>query len=226
MLRVPPVIVNFKAYSEAVGENALRLARVAAEVSEETGVEVGICPPHVDLRDVVREVGDEVTVLAQAVDAAEPGGRTGHVTPEMVVEAGADGTLLNHSERRMLLEDLKDVCRACMNEGLLTIVCASDALAARAAGALSPHAVAVEPPELIGTGTPVSKADPEVVERSVEVVKEVSEETAVLCGAGITDGSDVRAAVELGADGVLVASGVVLAGDPKEALLDLISGLE
>jgi len=226
-LRIPPIVVNFKTYSEAVGDRAVRLAKVAVEVAEETGVEIGVCPAHTDLYRVARAVdGDGVLVLAQAVDAAEPGSRTGHVTPEMVVEAGADGTLLNHSERRMRLDDLKDVCRACMNEGLLTIVCASDAMAARAAGALQPHAVAVEPPELIGTGTPVSKADPEVVERSVEAVREVSEDTAVLCGAGITDGSDVRAAVELGSDGVLVASGVVLAEDPKEALLDLVSGLE
>jgi len=226
-LRIPPIVVNFKAYSEAVGDNAVRLAKIAAEVAEEVGVKIGICPAHTDLYRVVKEVGDgDVVVFAQAVDAAEPGSRTGHVTPEMVAAAGADGTLLNHSERRMRLDDLKDVCRACMNEGLLTIVCASDSMAARAAGALQPHAVAVEPPELIGTGTPVSKADPEVVERSVEAVKEVSEDTAVLCGAGITDGSDVRAAIELGSDGVLVASGVVLADDPKEALLDLASGLE
>jgi len=223
LAEVPPVLVNFKAYSEAVGDRALSLARAAEKVSEETGVTIGVCPSHVDLARVASEV--DVPVFAQAVDAAEPGSRTGHVTPEMVREAGADGTLLNHSERRMLLEDLKDVCLACMNEELTTVVCASDAVAARAAGALRPHAVAVEPPELIGTGTPVSKADPEVVEATVEAVKEVSEDTVVLCGAGITDGTDVKAAIELGADGVLVASGVVLADDPEEAMRDLVSGI-
>ncbi len=47
----------------------------------------------------------------------------------------------------------------------------------------------------------------------------------MLCGAGVTNGEDVKAAIELGADGVLLASGVVKAKDPRAALLDLVSGV-
>jgi triosephosphate isomerase len=45
----------------------------------------------------------------------------------------------------------------------------------------------------------------------------------VLCGAGVKTGKDVRRALELGAKGVLLASGVVKAKDPRKALQDLVS---
>jgi len=54
----------------------------------------------------------------------------------------------------------------------------------------------------------------------------VNENCVVLCGAGVTNGEDVRAALELGADGVLLASGVVKAQDKKVVLIDLASGLQ
>jgi triosephosphate isomerase len=78
--------------------------------------------------------------------------------------------------------------------------------------------IAVEPPELIGTGIPVSKAKPEVVSGTVELVKRVNPKVVVLCGAGITAGEDVAAALRLGAEGVLVASGIVKAKDQYNVL--------
>ncbi len=85
--------------------------------------------------------------------------------------------------------------------------------------------MAVEPPELIGSGIPVSKADPEVVSGSVEAVRQVNPDVKVLCGAGISKGEDLISALELGSVGVLLASGVVKAKDPKAALYDLVSGI-
>jgi triosephosphate isomerase len=84
--------------------------------------------------------------------------------------------------------------------------------------------VAVEPPELIGSGIPVSKADPEVVRASVSAVKRINPGVGVLCGAGITHGEDLRAALDLGSIGVLLASGIIKAKDQKAALLDLVTG--
>ncbi|MDH5791491.1 MAG: triose-phosphate isomerase, partial [Candidatus Bathyarchaeota archaeon] len=91
----------------------------------------------------------------------------------------------------------------------------------RTVAPLGPDAIAIEPPELIGTGTPVSKARPEVVSGAVDAVHRIDPEIEVLCGAGITNGEDAAAALRLGARGVLVASGVVKAGDPHRALLEL-----
>lgn len=79
--------------------------------------------------------------------------------------------------------------------------------------------MAIEPPELIGSGIPVSKASPEVVTGAVKAAAGVK----VLCGAGISKGEDVKAAIELGTHGVLLASGVTKAADPEAALRGLIA---
>ena len=72
---------------------------------------------------------------------------------------------------------------------------------------------------------PDADAQPEVVEDSVKGVKSINKKIKVLCGAGISTGDDMKAAMDLGADGVLLASGIVKAKNPKEALLDLVSKL-
>ncbi|RLG06224.1 MAG: triose-phosphate isomerase, partial [Thaumarchaeota archaeon] len=81
-----------------------------------------------------------------------------------------------------------------------------------------PEILAIEPPELIGTGIPVSKAKPEVVTGAVEAVKRINPRVHVLCGAGISTGDDVAKAIELGTEGVLLASAYVKAKDPKKLL--------
>ena len=54
-------------------------------------------------------------------------------------------------------------------------------------------------------------------------MREINKDVKILCGAGISTGSDVKAALELGTDGVLLASGVVKAKDVEKAIRDLIS---
>jgi len=153
------------------------------------------------------------------------GSHTGSTLAEAVDAAGAVGTLINHSERRLTLADIDAAVGAAERAGLETIVCANNPDQIAAAAALGPDAVAVEPPELIGTGTPVSKADPDVVEDAVAAAASVDPAVDVLCGAGISTGEDVLAADELGTDGVLLASGVAKAEDPRAALEDLVEPL-
>ena len=77
-----------------------------------------------------------------------------------------------------------------------------------------PDMVAIEPPELIGTGRSVSKEKPDVITDSVRKIREVNPTVKILCGAGITTGDDIYTALKLGAEGVLIASGVVRATNP------------
>jgi triosephosphate isomerase len=144
---------------------------------------------------------------------------------EAIKEAGAAGTLINHSEHRLVLADIEDTVQRANGLGLSTIVCTNNTSVTRAAAAFWPEMIAIEPPELIGSGIPVSKAHPEIVEESVDAAKEINPHVAVLCGAGISTGEDVKAAIDLGTEGVLLASGVVKAADQKKALLDLASGI-
>jgi len=215
-IKTPIVIVNFKTYAEGTGRKALELAKAAEEVSRETGICFSVAPQFVDIPIIVREV--DIPVFAQHIDPIKPGSHTGHILPEAVKEAGADGTLINHSERRLRLADIDAAVTMARELDLITVVCTNNTPVSAAAAALKPDMIAVEPPELIGTGIPVSKAKPEVVTSTVEAVKKINPDVTVLCGAGITNGDDVAAALKLGTEGVLVASGIVKAKDPRKVM--------
>ncbi len=217
-IQIPIVIVNFKTYAEATGKRAVELAQKAERVNHETGVSVGVAPQVADLAAVVEAV--EIPVFAQHIDPIKPGGYTGHVLADSVKEAGAKGTLINHSERQLKLSDIDEIIRITRERGLLSVVCANNPTTSMAAAALKPDLIAIEPPELIGTGIPVSKAKPEVVTNTILLVREVNGKVVILCGAGISHGEDVHAALRLGTQGVLVASGIVKAKDPYAIMLE------
>jgi triosephosphate isomerase len=212
------IVVNLKAYPC----DPVEVATAAREVSEETGASIAIAPQAAHLQRVA-ETG--VETWAQHVSPVERGSHTGSTLAEAAAEAGATGTLVNHSERRLTLADIDAAVEAAERADLETCVCANNPDQIGAVAALGPDAVAVEPPELIGTGTPVSKADPDVVTDAVAAAEAVDDSVPVYCGAGISTGEDLIAARELGAEGVLLASGVAKAADPKEALQDLVEPL-
>jgi len=213
---VPIIIVNYKTYSEATGKKAVKLSKIAEEVSLESGVNVAVAPQLADLASVCNAVS--IPVFAQHIDPIYPGSSTGHVLLESVKEAGAIGTLINHSERRLKLFDIEAIIARTREAGMVSVVCTNNAAVSEAAAALKPDIVSLEPPELIGTGIPVSQSKPEVVTQTVALVKHVNPCVVTLCGAGITKGEDVAAALKLGTKGVLVASGIVKAKDPRKVI--------
>jgi triosephosphate isomerase len=217
-LKLPIIIVNYKTYSEATGKKAVELSKIAEQVSMETGVNVAVSPQLADLASVCNAVS--IPVFAQHIDPIIPGSSTGHVLLESVKEAGAIGTLINHSERRLKLCDIETIIARTREAGMVSVVCTNNAAVSEAAAALKPDIVSLEPPELIGTGIPVSKSKPEVVTETVTLVKHVNPCVVTLCGAGITKGEDVAAALKLGTMGVLVASGIVKAKDPHKVIME------
>ena len=222
-LRTPLILINFKTYEEATGKRALKLAQSAEKASLETEVCIALAPQPTDLAPVTRLV--TLPLFAQHVDPITPGSFTGHILPESVKEVGATGTLINHSERRLKLADIDTTIKRARDAGLVSVVCANNPDVSAAVATLKPDMLAVEPPELIGTGIPVSKAKPEVVSGTVKLVKEINSKVVVLCGAGISTGEDVRAALKLGTEGVLVASAIVKAEDPYGVLLDFAEAI-
>ncbi|MFP8958238.1 triose-phosphate isomerase [Natrialbaceae archaeon A-CW3] len=212
------VLINLKTYPC----DPVSVAKAASDVNESTNARIAVAAqaPHIE-----RVADTGVETWAQHVDPIEYGSNTGHTLAETVADAGAVGTLINHSEHRLTLADIDGSVRAAERAGLETVVCANNPAQIGAVTALGPDSVAVEPPELIGTGTPVSKADPDVVEDAVDAAAHVDPNVTVLCGAGITTGEDVVAAGELGSGGVLLASGVAKADDPAAALADLVEPL-
>jgi triosephosphate isomerase len=212
------VLVNLKAYPC----DPIEVATAAADVADDSGVRVAVAPQAAHI-DAVADTG--VETWAQHVSPNEQGSHTGSTLAEAVADAGAVGTLLNHSENRLKLADIDASLDAADRTDLETIVCANNPAQIGAAAALGPDAVAVEPPELIGTGTPVSKADPDIVTGAVDAAARVDGDVDVLCGAGISTGEDLVSASDLGATGVLLASGVAKADDPRAALEDLVEPL-
>jgi triosephosphate isomerase len=222
-ISTPIILVNFKTYSEATGRKALELAKNCEKISLETEICVGVAPQYVDIPLIANEV--EIPVFAQHIDPVKPGSHTGHILPEAVKEAGAVGTLINHSERRLKLADIDAAITRAKETGLTSLVCTNNSTVSAAAAALGPDMIAVEPPELIGTGIPVSKAKPEVVSGTIRLVKKINPKVIVLCGAGITTGEDVAAALKLETEGVLVASSVVKARKPYAVLLEFAEAI-
>ena len=123
----------------------------------------------------------------------------------------------------MRLADINKIIELTKEHRILSCLCTNNIDTSKAGAILNPDYLAVEPPELIGTGIPVSKAQPSVGEDTVKEVKAINSNIKVLCGAGISNGEDMKAAIDLGADSVLLASGIIKASNPKEALLDLVS---
>ena len=215
-LQTPMIIVNFKTYLESTGKKAVELAKQAEKASKETGVNIIVVPQFVDLAKVAEAV--EIPVFAQHIDPIKPGNSTGHILAESVTEAGAVGTLINHSERQLKLAEVDAIVRLTREKKLVSCVCTSNPSISAAVAYLNPDIISIEPPELIGTGVAVSQAQPDAVTNTIRLVRKVNDEAVILCGAGISRGEDVSIALKLGTHGVLVASGIVKAKDPYSVL--------
>ena len=220
---VPIIIINFKTYSEATGKRAIKLSKIADKVTNQTGVNIGLTPQFVDIASIAKTVSNPI--LAQHVDPIVHGSNTGQILLEAVKEAGAVGTLINHSERRLKLCDIESIITNTRKSEMFSIVCTNNSAVSASIAVLKPDIISLEPPELIGTGIPVSKAKPEVVAETVNKVKSINPEAILLCGAGITKGEDVTAALKLGTMGVLVASGIVKAKDPFKVMMEFAEAI-
>jgi triosephosphate isomerase (TIM) len=220
MLPRPVVIVNVKTYPQTTGASVVRLAEISKRIAEETGAGIALAVQAADLR-IVSATG--LPTYAQHIEVRAPGAHTGYDLAATAADAGATGALINHSEHRITLAEIDAAVQESRDRGWTSVVCTNNVPTSAAAAALHPTYVAVEPPELIGGDISVTKADPKIVSDSAEAVRKVASDVALLCGAGIKDGQDVATAIELGADGVLLASGVAKAKDPEAVLRDLVS---
>lgn len=219
-IHFPILITNFKTYESATGVQALNLAKLHEEVAKEYGVNFAVCPQVVDIWMIASQVN--IPVLAHHFDSVAHGQFTGHVIPEALKAAGAAGSLLNHAEKRVPFTQIADSLNRAREVDFFTIVCARDLKEAKEIAALNPDAVAIEPPELIGGDVSVSSASPDVIKNSVSAIPNLP----VIVGAGVKTAEDVRIALRLGAKGVLVASGVTRAQDPRKVLSEFAQALK
>jgi len=223
-MKLPIIIINFKTYAEATGKNALKLAKICYKLSEKYDVNIVVSPQDVDIFRIKTKL--KIPIFAQSIEPIEPGAHTGHELALAAKESGASGTLINHSENKLSLKDIEKSIKIGKKYNLITVVCTPDIKIARDVAKFKPDFIAFEVPELIGTGKAISKVKPESVKKFVNEIHEINSSIVPLCGAGISDGDDVKVALELGVKGVIVSSAFVKAKKPKEVLEDLIGGLK
>jgi triosephosphate isomerase len=217
------LVVNFKAYDTAFGARALELALEASKLSSRLSkVRVILAVPALVASRILAVYDD---VYLQHVDPVGFGAYTGFTPLDALRVEGVRGTIINHSEHKVTYRDLALITSRAKLLGLEVLACADTPEEAVAVALLDPTMVAVEPPELIGSGIPVSRAKPEIITRSVEAVRRISN-VPILAGAGISEALDAVRAVELGASGVLVASAIMKYKSPELSLRSFAEALE
>lgn len=217
-----PLIINFKNYEEASAANSVKLAKAAQKVAQKLKVEIIVAPPQPALALVAKSV-KKIPVVCQHVDDEKQGSTTGFFVPEVAKSYGAVGSLINHSEHRIEMKSIASLVERMRKLGMTSIVCARTSHEVMEISVFGPDFIAIEPPELIGSGRAVSKENPAIITRSIEAA---GSRSRVICGAGITDKGDVRAAIKLGSKGILIASGVVKANSWEHKIAELASGMK
>ncbi len=188
------IVLNLKTYPASL-EKGLDFVETAKEVAKETGLRIPVAVPHIHLKGAAKIYKD---AFAQHVDDVKAGAFTGSMPAEAVKEAKAAGSLLNHSERKVPFEKIKISLEHMNGLKLETIICAESQEEVLKIGRLNSKYIAIEPPELIGSGISVSNAKPEIVKNAVGTIATINGEMQVLCGAGIGTREDVQKSLELG----------------------------
>ena len=222
-VRAPVFEIGLKGY--LYGADAVRLAQAADRLSRELDVSVIFDPQAVDIPAVARAT-ERLLVFAQHMDPVAVGRGVGSVLPEALREAGAVGTLLNHSERRMTLGDINRAIVRAREVGLATLVCADSPEEAAAVAQLGPDIVLAEPPELIATSRSAATEMRGFVERSVELVRRIDPGIIVMCGAGVQTPDDVEKMIGLGVGGTGSSSGVLKAADPVALMRAMLTAMK
>ena len=201
-------IINCKNYDEIAGEKIIKLAKLSERISKKYKIPIAISPPH-HLIPLITKF--RITILTQHLDDKKVGSTTGFMVPEIVKKSKIDGSIINHSEHRITEKEIKSLVKRLNKLKLKTVLCVKNVSEAKRYAKLNPTHIAIEPPELIGTGRAISTERPQLITKAVDAVQSAKNTTKLLCGAGIVSGDDVARARELGAKGILVASGIVKA---------------
>lgn len=201
-------IINCKNYEEISGDKILEFVKIIEKISKKYKIKIAVAPPQ-HLIGLVSN--SKIPILAQHIDNSKVGNTTGYVIAELLKKSKVSGSLINHSEHRISSEDISKLILKLRELKMISVVCVKDVSEAKKYSKLNPDYIAIEPPELIGSGKAISNERPEIIIKAADAVKSANNKTKLLCGAGIVSGQDVAKALELGSKGILVASGIIKA---------------
>ena len=203
------------------GEDLLRLVKVIDRAAIRYDLDVIITPQYSDIR-LLAENTERVFVFAQHMDPLPVGRGLGSVLPEAIKAAGAVGVMLNHAEKPLSMDVIRQTIRRADEVGLATIVCADTPEELGQIAKMSPNLLVAEPTELIGSG---KTSDESYVTETIRLVHQIDPRIMVLQGAGISNGQDVYKTIRLGAQGTGSTSGIIKAADPAAMAEEMLYNL-
>lgn len=215
-------IINCKNYEEISGDRIIKFVKIAEKVSKKYKVKIAIAPPQ---HLIALVANSSIPILAQHIDDSKVGSTTGFVIPELLKKSKVSGSLINHSEHRISSKEIVKLVSKLKKLKMISVLCVKNVSEARKYAKLNPNYIAIEPPELIGSGKAVSKEKPGLIIKAADAVKSAKNNTKLLCGAGIVSGEDVVKAVELGSKGILVASGIIKAKDWNKVITEFAKSM-
>lgn len=205
------IIINFKNY--VYGKKSLDLVKKIKKYFPRAIVAVS----PADVRSI--EYYSKARIFSQSVDLIKDNKSTGFINPKIIKHAKAEGTLLNHSEHKKPLKEIKEIIKNCRKINLKVAVCAGNLREAKKIKKFKPWAIAFEDPKLISTGKSITKQNPKSVREFVKILKGTG--IIPLCGAGINSKEDVAEAEKLGCKGVLIASAIANSKNPERILKEI-----
>jgi len=215
-------VINCKNYEEISGDKIIKFVKIAEKVSKKYKVKIAIAPPQ---HLIALVANSSIPILAQHIDDSKVGSTTGFVIPELLKKSKVSGSLINHSEHRISSKEIVKLVSKLKKLKMISVLCVKNVSEARKYAKLNPNYIAIEPPELIGSGKAVSKEKPGLIIKAADAVKSAKNNTKLLCGAGIVSGEDVSKAVELGSKGILVASGIIKAKDWNKVITEFAKSM-
>jgi len=215
-------VINCKNYEEISGEKITKFVKIAEKVSKKYKVKIAISPPQHLISKIETS---PLVILAQHVDDKKVGSTTGFVIPELLKKSKINGSIINHSEHRISNKEIKNLILKLKQLKMISVLCVKNVAEVKNLSKLNPDFIAIEPPELIGSGKAVSKERPDLITKASIAVKSAKNNTKLLCGAGIVSGNDVKKAIELGSKGILVASGIVKAKNWEKVMSEFAKAM-
>ena len=215
-IRAPFFEIGPKQY--LFGDQVLELALAADSASKEFDVDVVFTTPFCDIRRIA-DATERLFVFAPHMDPIPIGRGLADILPESIKAAGAEGVMLNHTEKPITFAEMqKSITRA--KELDLQILAIADTIEeAKSVAALYPTAITAEQSELIGSGI---IADESYITGTTNAIKSVNPDIIVLQAAGIKDENDVYKMIFDGSEATGTSSAVGLAKNPGEMAYKMI----
>ncbi|MCF8008374.1 MAG: triose-phosphate isomerase [Halanaerobiales bacterium] len=232
-MRKPIIFGNWKMNKTVKEANEL-ISLLKTLVSDIKDVEIGVCPPAIDLQEVVKLTKDSnIKVGAQNMHWEKSGAYTGDISAVMLKELGVEYIIIGHSERREYYnetdQEVNKKVKTAFEHKLKPIICVGESLEERkenktkdkvknqiknalkglTANQVSQTVIAYEPIWAIGTGESASaKQANQVVSYIRDVVNldypEASQKLRIQYGGSVKPHNIEEFMAESDIDGALV----------------------